>query len=268
MGESMEHYIRLKDVSIEIPVFTSASRSLRHRFGLARLNETLNKTITSAPVGGKLETSTRGYIVKALEDVNLELNHGDRLGLVGHNGAGKTTLLRTLAGIYEPTSGTAEIAGDVLPLFALETGMDPDSTGYENIRLRGRILGLSRRDLEEVERDIAEFSELGDYLEMPIRTYSSGMMVRLSFGIATAVHSDILLLDEMIGAGDASFVTKAQERLASFVERSGIMVVASHNPGILQQWCNRAALMNAGRITKIGEVQEVLDAYAAETQAS
>ena len=180
---------------------------------------------------------------------------------MGHNGAGKTTLLRTIAGIYEPTGGTLETIGRVMPLFNLMEGMMPDATGREFIRIRGILLGLEPHQLDALTEEVIEFCELGSYIDMPARTYSTGMLVRLAFALATSVTSDILLFDELIGAGDARFVTKAQERLQSFVEQSNIVVVASHSRGILHQWCNRLFLIEHGKLVADGGVEEVLKEY-------
>ena len=185
----------------------------------------------------------------------------ERVGLIGHNGAGKTTLLRTIAGIYEPTGGTLETTGRLMPLFNLMEGMMPDATGREFIRIRGILLGLEPHHLEALTEEVLEFCELGSYIDMPARTYSTGMLVRLAFALSTSVTSDILLFDELIGAGDARFVSKAQERLKSFVERSNIVIVASHSRAILEQWCNRLLLLEHGKLIADGSVQDVLKEY-------
>ncbi len=200
-------------------------------------------------------------VVKALNGVSIDFEQGDRVGLLGHNGSGKTTLLRTLAGIYEPVSGTVITTGRVVPLFDLQLGMDPDATGLENIWLRGTMLGLSKQQISERFDDIVEFTELGNYLYMPIRTYSQGMQVRLAFGISTAITPDILILDEMIATGDAAFIERANLRLKSFLERTGILVVASHNTTMLQDWCNKGLLLEQGKIAAQGSIEDVISQY-------
>jgi ABC-type polysaccharide/polyol phosphate transport system ATPase subunit len=199
--------------------------------------------------------------VAAVQHLTLEVNAGELVGLIGHNGAGKTTLLRTMAGIYEPTSGVLETAGHVMPLFNLMEGMMPDATGREFIRIRGVLLGLEPKELDTLAEDVIEFCELGSYIDMPVRTYSTGMLVRLAFALSTSVSPDILLFDELIGAGDARFITKAQERLKTFIERSSIVVVASHSRGILYQWCNRLFLLEHGKLIADGPVDDVLREY-------
>lgn len=240
--------IQLEGVQVEFPLYEVKGRSLRHE--LMR-------------IGGTIAQDARQHvIVQALRDVTLHFRNGDRVGLIGHNGAGKTTLLRVLAGIYEPTRGKIAVDGKAVPLFDITLGMNPDATGHENIRLRGLLLGLSPRQIEERVQDIAEFSDLGDYLYMPIRTYSSGMMVRLAFAVSTSVWPDILLLDEMIGAGDAAFLKRAQERLRNFVSSASIMVLASHSDSVIRDFCNTAVLMNHGRVEMVGPVDEALSRYA------
>ncbi len=200
-------------------------------------------------------------VVKALNGVSVDFEQGDRVGLLGHNGSGKTTLLRTLAGIYEPISGTVFTAGRVVPLFDLQLGMDPDATGVENIWLRGTMLGLSKQQISESFDDIAEFTELGDYLYMPIRTYSQGMQIRLAFGISTAITPDILILDEMIATGDATFIERANARLTSFLERTRILIVASHSTTMLRNWCSKGLLLEHGKVAAQGALEDVILQY-------
>ena len=181
--------------------------------------------------------------------------------MLGHNGSGKTTLLRTIAGIYEPTGGTINIQGRVTPLFDIQFGMDTDATGIENIALRGRMLDISAEALDAAIDDIAEFTELGSYLHMPIRTYSTGMMVRLAFGVSTAIKPEILVLDEMIGAGDDAFFERAQQRLQKFIEDTGILVIASHSTGMLREWCNKGMLFQHGNLLGFGPIEEIIERY-------
>jgi ABC-2 type transport system ATP-binding protein/lipopolysaccharide transport system ATP-binding protein len=212
--------------------------------------------------GGRIGTDAgRRVSIQALENVSLAVAHGDRLGLVGHNGAGKTTLLRVIAGIYEPTSGSVAVDGRTVPIFDLGAGMDPESTGYQNIMFRGLYLGLSRADIRARVEEIADFTELGSFLHMPIRTYSNGMHARLAFAISTCVEPEILLLDESIGAGDAAFLLKARSRLEKFIDQSGIMVLATHSEPMMRDLCNKAVLLEHGRIVTIGSVDDVFSSY-------
>lgn len=243
--------IELENVVVSFPVYDQGARSLKKR-------------IISATTGGRIESdaaSGKISVVQALDGVTLRLQHGDRVGLVGHNGAGKTTLLRVLAGIYEPTIGTAKISGHAAPLFDVALGMDPESTGYENIVLRGLFLGLSKSEIDARVDEIAEFTELGSFLELPIRTYSAGMRMRLAFAVSTSIEPDILLLDEGIGAGDAAFLEKASRRLKEFTEKAAIIVLASHSEALITQMCDKAVLMEHGKILRVGETEDVLEHY-------
>lgn len=204
-------------------------------------------------------------MVRALENVTLHFQHGDRIGLVGRNGAGKTTLLRVLAGIYEPEVGTVRVEGHVAPLFDLSLGMDPEGTGYENILLRGLFLGIRRADIATRVDEIAAFTELGGFLELPIRTYSAGMRLRLAFAVSTSFQPDILLLDEGIGAGDAAFLEKVKRRLQEFASKATIIVLASHSEQLVRQMCSTAVLMEHGRIIAFSSTSEVLALYRERT---
>ena len=249
--------IMLRKVSVSFPVYSSATRSIK------------NRLIQSA-TGGQLRSesgSDRISVVQALQDIDLTLSNGDRIGLVGHNGAGKTTLLRVLGGIYEPNEGSVFVDGATVPLFDISLGMDPESNGYENIVLRGLYLGLSRAQIRERLDEIANFTELGDFLNLPIRTYSAGMRMRLAFAVSTSIAPDILLLDEGIGAGDAAFLQKASERLRLFTEQVSIIVLSSHSEDLIRRMCNRALLMEHGRVISSGTTDEVLEQYRASREA-
>jgi ABC-type polysaccharide/polyol phosphate transport system ATPase subunit len=200
-------------------------------------------------------------VVAALEDVSLALNSGDRVGLIGPNGSGKSTLLRLIAGVYEPSSGRLRVSGRVLPLFDSMLGMSGEFTGRENIVLRGIHMGLTPRRALSRADEIADFSELGDYMELPLKTYSAGMQLRLAFSIATAFEADILLLDEQFMAGDAAFIDKAERRMKAFVDRTGILVQASHSERIIRETCNRVALLDRGRLIAIGKPDEMFSLY-------
>ena len=191
-----------------------------------------------------------------------------RVALVGHNGAGKSTLLRLLSGIYEPTRGQALVDGRVAPVFDLGVGMDPEISGLENIIVRGLFLGMSRKQMESRVDDIAEFTELGNFLQMPLRTYSTGMRVRLALGVVTSIDPEILLLDEGIGAVDAAFLERAKGRLKDLVDRAGLLVFASHSNELLKQLCTSALWMEHGTIRQQGPLEEVLDAYKGREHAA
>jgi ABC-2 type transport system ATP-binding protein len=239
--------IRTEGACVDFPIFDAKSRSLK-------------KTVMGL-VGGSIATTGRVPIIEALRDVTLDLQHGARVGLVGHNGAGKSTLLRLLSGIYEPTRGTAVINGRVAPVFDLGVGMDPEISGFENIMIRGLFLGMSRKQMESRVDDIADFTELGDFLRMPLRTYSTGMRVRLALGVVTSIDPEILLLDEGIGAVDAAFLEKSKKRLSELVERSGLLVFASHSDEFLRDLCDTAIWMEHGQIKQYGDLEDVLRAY-------
>jgi ABC-2 type transport system ATP-binding protein len=236
-----------EDACVDFPIFDAKSRSLK-------------KTVMGL-VGGNITTETKVPIIEALSHIDLTLEHGARVGLVGHNGAGKSTLLRLLSGIYEPTRGTAEIQGRVAPVFDLGVGMDPEISGLENIIVRGLFLGMTRKQMEQRIDDIADFTELGDFLRMPLRTYSTGMRIRLALGVVTSIDPEILILDEGIGAVDAAFLEKSKDRLSELVERAGLLVFASHSDEFLRDLCDTAIWMEHGRIRQQGPLEEVLAAY-------
>ena len=240
--------IVLRNVSVTFPVLSFRDRSLRSRF------------VGAVTLRRKAAVS---HIVSALNDVSLDIRAGDRLAIVGANGAGKTTLLRVLAGIYHPTAGNVDVNGRCLSLFDLQAGFDEEATGYENIMRRGLVIGARRAEIDARRAEIADFTELGDRLDLPLRTYSSGMMLRLIFAVATAVEGEIVLLDEWIGVGDEQFRRKARQRLDEIVARAGILVLASHDIGLIQSTCNRAILLEDGRITAAGTTDEILGRYLA-----
>ncbi len=236
------------DACVDFPIFDAKTRSLK-------------KSVIGAAGGVIGSNASNVVVVEALKNINLHLKHGDRIGLVGHNGAGKSTLLRLLSGIYEPTRGACRVHGRVAPVFDLGVGMDPEISGYENIIIRGMFLGMTRKEMLKKIDDIAEFTELGDYLQMPLRTYSTGMRVRIALGVVTSIDPEILILDEGIGAVDADFMKKARGRLQALVERSGILVFASHSNEFLAQLCDRALWIDKGEVRMEGGIEEVVEAY-------
>jgi ABC-2 type transport system ATP-binding protein/lipopolysaccharide transport system ATP-binding protein len=243
-------HIRLRNVNVDIPVYDARSRRL------------ISKEVLLRRIGGamKVDSDSR-VVVSALHDITLDIEQGDRLGLVGHNGAGKTTLLRVLSGIYPPTDGTVESQGRVATMFNISLGMEMDATGYENIHMMGRLLGMENDEVAAAVPDIEDFTELGDYLSLPVRTYSSGMLMRLAFGIATARTADIVLIDEAMGAGDAVFYEKTQERLGLFLSKSSLLVLTTHSERLMRQFCTRAVMMHNGKIELVGDLDEVYAKY-------
>ena len=241
--------ITLQNVHLDLPIFDVSGQSLKKRvMRVGRRNRIA-------------EDNTGVVVVRAIDDLSLKLESGDRLGLIGHNGAGKSTLLRVMAGIYPPSSGTVEVQGKTVPLLDISLGMDDQSTGRQNIRLRGLLLGMTDAEIKRKTEDIAAFTELGDYLDLPLRTYSSGMRVRLAFAISTAVEADILLLDEVLGVGDASFQEKANKRLQDLHARAEIVVLAIHSSDTIRKTCNKVLWMERGRVKMFGEVDEVVSLY-------
>lgn len=242
-------HIKVENVSVGFPIYGGASRSLKN-------------AIIRVGTGGRIDHDSHDRLyIQALQDVTFQLEEGDRLAIVGMNGAGKTTLLRVLAGIFEVTQGSVETKGRISPLFDAALGMDLEATGYENIALRGLFLGLNPSVIKRRIPEIAEFTELGDYLEMPARTYSNGMLLRLGFAVSTCLEPEILLMDEWVGMGDSHFFEKAQKRMDYFVNQAGIVVMASHSEALVRSLCNKAILLDRGVIVGTGGVDEVLDAY-------
>lgn len=199
--------------------------------------------------------------VHALKEFNLKVNEGEKLGIIGHNGAGKSTLLKTIAGIYPIQSGTIEVKGQIRSLFDLNLGFDLESTGRENIMYRGLLLGESPKTMREKEQEIIAFADLGEFIDYPIRSYSAGMLVRLAFSISTSIAGEILLLDEVIGAGDASFIAKARDRMLGLMSRAKILILVSHDLTTINQICNRVILIKQGQIIKDGNPEEIIEYY-------
>lgn len=230
-----------ENVTVQYPIYNSRGMSLRNqlmRFG----------------TGGRIEAEA-GHVnlVTALKDVSFELRDGDSIGLIGHNGAGKTTLLRTMAGIYTPTSGRVVREGKLATVFEIGAGMDPELSGYDNIVRMGLIMGMTLAEAQARIPDIEAFTELGDFLQLPVRTYSSGMTMRLMFSVATSVQPEILLIDEMFGTGDAEFQEKARARMRTLISTSKIFVFASHSHDLLREYCKRIFRLEHGRLIETGQ---------------
>lgn len=241
--------ISFQNASVEFPIFNAKGRSFTSR-------------VLQIATGGKLDSDAQGHVtVRALHDIDLEIQEGDRVGLLGHNGAGKSTLLRVLSRAYVPTSGTAAISGNVGSLIDISLGINPEATGIENIYLRAALLGISGALVRKNIEDIRSFSELGGFLEMPVRTYSAGMHLRLAFAVSTLVTPEILLMDEWLSVGDEAFRTKAEIKLREMVDSSKILVIASHDRNLIEKTCNRAIWLEHGKIIKDGSAKEVAAAY-------
>lgn len=241
--------IDLQNVSVELPIYNVSARSLKKKF------------LRMATGGSIFKDANNHIVVRSISDVSVAIRHGDRVGLIGHNGAGKSTLLKVFARVYDPTTGNVRIEGKISPMLDLVSGIEAEFTGYENIVIRGAILGLSRKEIKQQTAKIAEFSGLGDYLAMPVRTYSSGMMVRLAFSISTCIEPDIMLIDEVFGAGDASFMEQARAKLISMLNQSSIVIMASHSNELLREFCNKGLLLDAGRLKYYGDIDTALNLY-------
>jgi ABC-type polysaccharide/polyol phosphate transport system ATPase subunit len=241
-----------ENINVVYPVYASPTTQVRH-------------TLLNFATGGRIYgESNRVSHVMAISGVSFRLRDGDRLALIGHNGAGKSTLLRTLAGMLAVSSGTLSITGKISVLFNISNGLDLDKTGRENILGMGLLLGLDRKEIIGIYSDVESFCELGDFMDLPVRTYSDGMKVRLSFAISSSLNPEILILDEAIGAGDARFLKKATERANSLYSRARILVIASHSTAIIRELCNQALVLKQGEMQFLGSVSEALDLYAQE----
>ena len=245
--------IVLNDLSVTFDIHNASSRSIR--------NVILNK-----PLGGLIKNNTSTLKVKALSNLSLSINSGDRVGLVGHNGSGKSTFLRVLSGIHSPTSGTIKIKGRVSPLIDLNLGIDPECTGLENIRIRSAILGIKKNQVESYCADVINFSGLDDFINLPVRTYSAGMRLRLAFATSAMFNPEILIMDEWISVGDDQFRKKITAHLNSLIGKSEIFIIASHSIKILEDSCNRIMWFKKGEIYRDGQTQNVLREFIDETK--
>jgi lipopolysaccharide transport system ATP-binding protein len=240
--------IEIASVSLDFPLYHASGRSL--------------KKLVMSTVTGRMGADTKNrVVVQALRDVSFTLNSGDRLGLIGHNGAGKTTLLRAMAGIYEPFQGHIQVRGTLNALLDANLGMNMDLTGRENIMLRGLYSGLGSAEIARLQEDVRDFAELGEFMGLPVRIYSSGMVVRLGFALATAIRPQVLLMDEWFLAGDATFMEKARARLEDMVRGAEILVLSTHSTKVIMEWCTRVIWMDQGRIRADGPPEEVLEQY-------
>jgi len=206
--------------------------------------------------------------IRALQSISLTIREGDRLGIVGHNGAGKSTMLKLLAGIYPPTAGERTVNGQISSLFDLQLGFEPEASGWENIAYRGYLQGETPKSLRAKLDEIAEFSELGEFLNSPVRHYSSGMLVRLAFAVATAIDPEILLVDEVLSAGDLAFQKKCRRRMEEMIDKAHLIVMVSHDLDALARFCNRAIWLDHGVIRLAGRTEDVLAAYTEAMNAA
>jgi ABC-type polysaccharide/polyol phosphate transport system ATPase subunit len=250
----MAMHLKLNNVSVDFPVLEQSDRSLR--------------SVMARRVGAILGGSAKRPLIYALRHISLELTTGDRLAVIGHNGAGKSTFLKVCAGIYEPTRGSVSRSGSVMSMTDFLMGMDPALSGYQNIQRRAAFMGLNAHETKSIISKVSAFSELGDFLGLPTRTYSTGMFIRLAFAISTSVESDILILDEMISAGDLSFMEKASTRMENLIQRSKILVFASHDLSLLTRLCNRAIVLEKGAIIAEGNVADCITRYREATASS
>jgi lipopolysaccharide transport system ATP-binding protein len=241
--------IDFQNVCVDFPIYNANGRSLKKR-------------LIQVATGGQLGADPQGrVVVRALEDLSLTLKDGDRVALLGHNGAGKSTLLRLSSGVYEPSAGVARIEGEIGSLIDISLGIDPEATGRENIFLRGGLLGMTRREISNRIDEIIDFSELGVFIDMPLRTYSTGMHLRLAFAVSTIVRPEILLMDEWLSVGDEGFKHKAEKRLTELVESTNILVIASHSRDLVMHTCNRVIWLEHGKIRMDGDPNSVCHAY-------
>jgi len=234
--------ISARNVVVDFPIYGLRSRSLK------------NMVIRAATGGMLARDASERVVVRALDGVSFEFREGDRIGIVGHNGSGKTTLLRVIAGAYEPVSGAIETEGRIASMLSITLGMDPEATGYENIFLRAAIMGVKPREVAPMVSEIREFSELGDYLDMPVRMYSSGMSMRLAFAISTCIAADIILMDEWLSVGDPAFREKAQLRLRRLVNQARILVLASNDERLVRDNCNRIMRLSHGKMIALENI--------------
>ncbi|WP_312240063.1 ABC transporter ATP-binding protein [Pantoea sp.] len=240
--------IKFENVGIDFPIFNAASRSIKKNF-------------INFATGGKVGEQNGRVVVSALNNLNFEINDGERVGLIGHNGAGKTTLLRMFSRVYHPTTGRAIVNGDIGSLISISLGINPEFTGRENIYIRGALLGLKKREINNKIDEIIDFTDLGDFIDMPVRTYSSGMQMRLGFSVSTIFTPEILLMDEWLSVGDEGFKEKAENRLTHLINATKILILASHSHDLLKKTCTRILWLEHGTVKMDGKPEDVLPHY-------
>ena len=241
--------ITFKDVNIDFPIYNAYSRSLKRK-------------LMQVATGGQIGSDGQGRIqVRALENLNFDFKDGDRIGLIGHNGAGKSTLLRVLNGVYYPSSGSAKVSGKIGSLIDIGLGIDPEATGRENIYIRSALLGIRLKNMRERIEEVINFSGLGAFIDMPVRTYSTGMHLRLAFSVSTLIQPEILLMDEWLSVGDEDFSSQAEARITTLVQSASILVIASHSRQLLEDLCTRIIWLEHGKIVDNGTPGLVLPKY-------
>jgi lipopolysaccharide transport system ATP-binding protein len=241
--------IHLRNVGVDFPVFNASALSLKNR-------------ILSSVTGGAIDRKYDGsVIVRGLQDINIKIEAGERIGLVGHNGAGKTTLLRVLSGIYAPTEGEAIINGECVSLINISLGIDPEATGRENIKLRSAMIGYTPKQMRDKVDEIIDFSGLGNFIDMPFRTYSSGMQLRLAFAVSTSIRPQILVLDEWLSTGDEEFKHRAEKRMKEVVDSTDILILASHSRQLLEENCTRVVWLEHGKVKMDAHPEIILGKY-------
>lgn len=234
--------IKIENACIDFPIYTSSNRSLK-------------KQLICSATGGMISSNDAGLVtVRAINNLTLEIKEGDRVGLIGHNGSGKSTLLRLITGIYTPSKGSIKTRGKIGSLIDISLGIDPELTGRDNIFIRGRLLGIEAKRIKTLQEEIINFTDLGDFIDLPLKTYSSGMQMRLAFGISTCINPDILLMDEWLSVGDESFQQKAEVRLQNLIEKTKILVIASHSHELIKKVCNRVIRFEHGSASEIHEL--------------
>lgn len=242
-------HISVQNVSIDIPIFNAGNRSLKNR-------------LIQAATGGKISRDTQGRVsIRVLDDISFELNDGDRVAVLGHNGAGKSTMLRLLSGVYYPTAGAALLQGQTGSLIDISLGIDPEATGRQNIYIRGALLGINKQKMKRQIDKIIAFTELGNFIDMPLRTYSTGMHLRLAFAVSTMMRPEILLMDEWLSVGDESFQKKAENRMNELVQATNILVLATHSRKLAERNCNRIFWLEHGQMKMDGKPEDILPLY-------
>lgn len=242
-------FIKLDNVGVEFPIYNVSNRSLKN-------------TVLSLATGGTVEErSTKFTVIRALQDISFELHDGDRMGILGHNGAGKTTLLRVLSGIYTPTSGHIKINGKSISLINIHLGINHEESGRSNIKLRAAMMGIPPRKIKEKIEEIAHFADIGHFLDMPFRTYSSGMQLRLAFATSTSVEPEILIMDEWLSTGDENFKEKANKRMENLLNKTKILILATHSRELIERNCNKILILDHGKMKFFGNTTEGLDTY-------
>lgn len=241
--------ISLQNVTVDLPIFNASSQSIKQR-------------LLEAATGGRIAADAKGHvIVRALDNLSVEFTDSDRVGLIGHNGAGKTTLLRVLSGAYLPTSGAARIDGQIGSLIDISIGIDPEATGRENIVIRGALLGMSSAEIRRHMSEIVDFAGIGPFVDMPLRSYSTGMQLRLAFSISTILRPEILLMDEWLAVGDEEFKGKMEKRMIDVVRGTSILVIATHSRDLLLKLCNRALWLKHGQVVADDDPKRLAEKY-------